>query len=112
MISQMEIDLLSSLRDRLQLSEDSDQVREGKALEALLEAHAQLKKPHVQALAQVSITLGNDREANLKAIASNLDIAVEAAGSDAFPDQSHKEALKAAARTASAAILQAVSVSQ
>jgi hypothetical protein len=44
----------------------------------------------------------------LKAISDNLSAAVESANADELPDQTHKEALKAAAQAASSALLQIV----
>lgn len=112
MICEMELVWLSSLGERLQTSEDSDRVREGRALQALLEAHDELKKPHIQALTQATLTGGSERDAQLKAVSANLRAAVEAAGSESVPDQSHKEALKAAALAARSAILEIIGAPQ
>jgi hypothetical protein len=108
MISDMEIALLTALGERLQVAESSDNVREGRALQALLEAHDELKKPHVQALAQPTLLVDAERVIQLKSVAANLDAAVESAEANNYPSETHKEALKAAARAASAALRQIV----
>jgi hypothetical protein len=106
MISDMEIALLNSLQDRLQISEDSDHVREGRALSALIEAHAELKKPHVRALAGAAVIDRVNQASTLRSIASGLSAAEEASRNDTIPDEAHKEALRVAVSNACAALLQ------
>jgi hypothetical protein len=108
MISAMEIEQLEALRDGLVEDSDSDKIRLGRALGALLEAHEELKKPHVQALAEPKLQLDYQRVLELKSLAGSLSASAVSAGRKDIPDETHKEALMASVRTASAEIIRIV----
>lgn len=99
MISEMEVEWLKRLAESLQDEGDSDRVREGKALAALIEAHDALKAPHLANLhARES---DSERNSQLEAVAATLDAAVASTAITQYPLQTHLEALKGAATTAS-----------
>lgn len=101
MISEQEINQLREHSTQLKEQTDSDHVRLGHALAALIDAHDALKAPHLQALEGV---VSGPAAAAVKDISDTLDIAIAAAYAEDIPDQTRLVALRLAARTATAAM--------
>lgn len=93
MISDMELEQIREHAEALTEAHSSDDVRLGRAILVLLEAHAELKQPHVQAAA--APVTRDDKLETMKRVAAALDAAWKASMA-AAPGPTKLEALRQA----------------